>query len=156
VNGLAKRHGELHKKGNHMEKPVLSDANTYPSEEIILGFLGKSKEYWKEFGDMLNTSFPNLELCWNYYKDGSNWLCKVVNKKKTVFWLSVYDGYFKTAFYFTEKTGSNIRRLDIGKEIIDSYLKAKSFGKLKPLRIDIKSKKTIKDLKKVIEYKLES
>jgi hypothetical protein len=139
-----------------MEKPVLSDANTYPSEEIILGFLGKSKPFWKEFGDMLKSNFPNLELCWRYYRDGSSWLCKVVNKKKTVFWLSVYDGYFKTAFYFTEKTGSNIRRLDIAKEIIDSYLKAKSFGKLKPLRIDIKSKKAIKDLKKVIEYKLES
>jgi hypothetical protein len=139
-----------------MEKPVLSDANTYPSEEIILGFLGKSKACWGEFVDMLKSSFPNLELCWRYYRDGNNWLCKVVNKKKTVFWLSVYDGYFKTAFYFTEKTGSNIRRLDIGKEIIDSYLKAKSFGKLKPLRIDIKSKEAIKDLKKVIEYKLES
>jgi hypothetical protein len=139
-----------------MEKPVLSDANTHPTEEIILGFLGKAKGCWKEFGDMLKSSFPNLELCWNYYKDGSNWFCKVVNKKKTIFWLSVYDGYFKTAFYFTEKTGSNIRRLDIGKEIIDSYLKAKSFGKLKPLRIDIKSKEAIKDLKKVIEYKLES
>jgi hypothetical protein len=139
-----------------MEKPVLSDMNTYPSEEIILSFLGKSKTCWKEFGDMLNTSFPNLEPCWKYYKDGSNWLCKVVNKKKTVFWLSVYNGYFKTAFYFTEKTGSNIPRLDIGKEIIDSYLKAKSIGKLTPLRIDIKSKKDIRDLKKVIEYKLES
>jgi hypothetical protein len=139
-----------------MEKPVLSDMNTYPSEEIILGFLGKSKACWKEFGDVLNTSFPNLELCWRFYRDGNNWLCKVVNKKKTVFWLSVYDGYFKTAFYFTEKTGSNIRKLDIDKEIIESYLKAKSFGKLKPLRIDIKSKKAVKDLKKVIEYKLES
>jgi hypothetical protein len=139
-----------------MEKPVLSDMNTYPSEEVILGFLGKSKAYWKEFVDMLKASFPNLELNWRYYRDGSSWLCKVVNKKKTVFWLSVYDGYFKTAFYFTEKTGSNIRRLDIGKEIIDSYLKAKGFGKLKPLRIDIKSKKAINDLKKVIEYKLHS
>jgi hypothetical protein len=143
-------------KGNHMEKPVLSDANTYPSEEIILGFLRKSKTCWKEFGDMLNSNFPNLELCWNYYRDGSNWFCKVVNKKKTVFWLSVYHGYFKTAFYFTEKTGSNIRKLEIGKEMIDSYLKAKSIGKLKPLIIDIKSKRVIRDLKKVIEYKLES
>ena len=50
---------------------------------------------------------------WRYYNDGKAWLCKVVNKKKTVFWLSIWEHYFKTSFYFTEKHLESIDALNI-------------------------------------------
>ncbi|PKP08994.1 MAG: hypothetical protein CVU09_13085 [Bacteroidetes bacterium HGW-Bacteroidetes-4] len=39
------------------------------------------------------------QVQWRYYNDGKAWLCKVSYKKKTVFWLSVWEAYFKVAFY---------------------------------------------------------
>jgi hypothetical protein len=39
------------------------------------------------------------QVQWRYYNDGKAWLCKVSYKKKTVFWLSVWEACFKVAFY---------------------------------------------------------
>jgi hypothetical protein len=39
---------------------------------------------------LLNKSNENkLIIEWDYYKDGKSWLCKIINKKKTICWLSI-------------------------------------------------------------------
>jgi hypothetical protein len=57
----------------------------------------------------------NLQPQWRYYNDGKAWLCKVVYKNKTVFWLSIWEGFFKTSFFFRERDCSGILGLDIDK-----------------------------------------
>jgi hypothetical protein len=90
---------------------------------------------------------------WNYYKDGKAWLCKVLYKKKTVFWLSIWEKYFKLAFYFTEKTGKEINELDIDVSIKEDFKQAKPIGRLLPLVIEMRKKEQLKDVLKIIEYK---
>lgn len=53
--------------------------------------------------------------------DGKAWLCKVVFKKKTGFWLSVWDGFFKAGFYFVERHCPGIHELEIDDSIINSH-----------------------------------
>ena len=77
---------------------------------------------------------------WNYYKDGNAWLCKVCLKKKTVFWLSVWDKYFRTGFYFSEKYRSGVMELDIGDDLKENFSQAKPIGKLIPLAISVNGK----------------
>lgn len=32
---------------------------------------------------------------WRYYNDGKSWLCKMLSKKKNLFWLSIWEGCFR-------------------------------------------------------------
>jgi hypothetical protein len=79
--------------------------------------------------------------------------CKVVFKKKTILWLSIWEDYIKTGFYFTDKTGIGILELDIDNKIKVEFEVAKPIGKLIPLIIDINKQEHIKDLKEVVRYK---
>jgi hypothetical protein len=77
----------------------------------------------------------------------------VCHKKKTVFWLSVWEGFFKTAFFFTEKHLEGIAALDISEQIKEEFCRAKSIGKLLPMIINISKHEQLTDVLKVIEFK---
>lgn len=135
-----------------MEKgPLLKDPLIPPSDEVFRKALGISYPAFVELSKSVTDSGLTME--WRYYKDGKAWLCKVVFKKKTIFWLSVWDKHFKTTFYFTEKTGKGLVNLDINTELKEIFNHGKPIGKLIPLTIAIQKKEQIPDVLKIAEYK---
>ncbi|MDX9882729.1 MAG: DUF3788 family protein [Prolixibacteraceae bacterium] len=137
-----------------MEKPLLRDQSVYPSDEVLKSVLGLSCPVYIELTETVMGPAYGLVPQWNYYTDGKAWLCKVQYKKKTIFWLSVWDKFFKISFYFTEKAGPGLMQLDIDESLKQNFRNSKSFGKLIPLVFDIKTKNQLTDLLIVVEYKM--
>lgn len=136
-----------------MERPLLNDPGTEPSAEIIEAALGESYNTYSELIKIVSGEKYGIEPQWNYYKDGKAWLCKAVFKKKTIFWLSIWDNFFRITFYFTEKNCSAVNDLDIDRLLIDEF-KGKAFtGKLKPLTVQVKSPGQLQDIIKIAELK---
>ncbi len=135
------------------ETLLLRDKETEPTNEVLGNALGKELFIiYQEIIEVFTNEF-SLEPQWRFYKDGRAWLCKVVYKKKTVLWLSLWENCIKTGFYFTEKTGIGVLELNIDENIKKTFEVAKPIGKLIPLTIDIDQQKQIVDLKEVLRYK---
>jgi hypothetical protein len=135
------------------EKSLLRVKEIAPTNEVLEAVLGKELfNIYEELISVFTDEF-GLELQWNFYKDGNAWLCKVVHKKKTILWLSVWKNYIKTGFYFTESTGTGVLELAIDNKIKEEFEVAKPIGKLIPLTLDINRQNQIKDLKEVVKYK---
>lgn len=136
-----------------METIQLKDPNTPPSDEVLKEVLGTSFDAFDELMKTVRNAPYDLVAGWNYYKDGKAWLCKVQFKKKTVFWLSVWDQYFKTAFYFTEKTKAGVMELEISEQVKSEFDQRELTGKLIPLVINVTEKKQLNDVLTIVEYK---
>jgi hypothetical protein len=136
-----------------METMVLKEPKVAPTKKVLENALGKTYEVYEELMDTITGKSYELIPEWHYYNDGKAWLCKVQYKKKTVFWLSVWDHYFKMAFYFTEKNSKGIFELDINENIKKSFAEHKPFGKMLPLVLPINKKSQLKDALKIVEYK---
>ena len=136
-----------------MESLLLRDQNIPPENKVLVNALGQSFKVFEELMGIITDDKYGLDPQWNFYKDGKAWFCKVCFKKKTIFWLSVWENFFKTAFYFTEKTGSGIKELDIDDSIKKNFAGMKHIGKLIPLVINMERKEQIKDVIRIIEYK---
>jgi hypothetical protein len=135
------------------EGQLLREKEIFPTDEVLEDALGGSYSTFNELVGIITKPDFGLALQWNYYNDGKAWLCKVSYKKKTVFWLSVWDGFFKTGFYFTQKNSSGVLNLDIEEKIKEEFIQRKSIGKLMPLAINMKKKEQIADVIKIIVYK---
>jgi hypothetical protein len=135
------------------EKPLLNDPKEFPDDGVLSKYLGKNKVLWDAMTGEWSSDFPSASLEWKYYKDGGTWLGKLVEKKKTVCWISVWDKFFKISFYFAEKNDNDIKILKIDQRLKDSYLSNKPIGKLKPLIVAVKTKKTLKSIYELIKYK---
>ncbi len=129
-----------------MERPLLRDEAEYPSEDVLARYLGKAKAAWDAFTARLAVDFSDASLEWRFYKDGKSWLCKVARKKKTVCWVSIWDQAFRTTFYFTAKSDQEIDRLPIAQELRNAYRAQSAIGKLKPITIEVSSKKALGDV----------
>ena len=132
----------------------MNNKDEFPDDKILLKVLDKSKVLWDEWVATSSVDFPSASLEWNYYKDGGAWLGKLVQKKKTVCWISVWDKFFKVSFYFTEKNDKDIKNLRIDQRLKDDYFSNKPVGKLKPLIVEVKTKKVLKDVQEIINYKI--
>jgi len=136
-----------------MENQILTDPMVKPENQVLENALGNNYKIFTEFMDKINSI--NLALEWNYYNDGKSWLGKILNRKKNICWLSVWNTGFKLTFYFTERNISGIYELEIDGEIKDMVKNTKPIGKLLPIVILIKNKKRIKDSIKILEYKMQ-
>jgi hypothetical protein len=136
-----------------METQLLRDPEVFPSKEVLKHALGNAYDVLEELETILAQEKFALTFDWRYYKDSKGWLCKVCHKKKTVFWLSVWNGFFKTSFFFLERHLEGIAALQIDD---NSFTIEKEWGKMIPLIFNVNDKKKFSDLLKVIEFKKKS
>ena len=137
-----------------MEKEhlILVDPICEPNNEIIENSLKKKYNMYLNYFSKINKI--GLVLEWNYYIDQKSWLCKVLQKKKNIYWLSIWNVGFKLTFYFTEKTIDGVFELEINDKIKQSANEMKPVGKLRPLVILIDNNKVLKDAIKILDYKM--
>jgi hypothetical protein len=135
-----------------MDTPVLGDKGQFPTDKVIFSHLGKSKALWVSLFQFIGEVHPDFTREWRYYQDGKSWLMKVQHKKKTVFWLSVIKGSFRTTFYIHEKAMKLVEGSTISEELKDQF--RTGTGKLRGIRVAYKKKKDVEFAKELIEIKL--
>ncbi len=136
-----------------MENPVLSDPAIYPSEDVLSSYLGKSKSVFKSLFEHNHSTHPDFVEKWNYYKDGKRWLLNVSRKGKTVFWLSVSSGSFRTGFYINSKVEQSVKDSNIPVALKKQY--AESSGKkIRGISLELKVKKDMEIYKELLKIKL--
>ena len=136
-----------------MENLCLHDRNEYPDDKVLKRHLGSAKVVWDSFHDFLREKHPLFSTEWRYYNDGKSWLCKVTKKKKTVFWLSVYAGMFKAAFYFSDKAEELITGSKLNKKYIDQFVNGQRFGKIRAVIVETKKPADLRAIKILIGIK---
>ena len=120
-------------------------------EGILESVLGKNYSLFENFKQKITEQ--NLVLEWNYYRDTKSWLCKVLNKKKNLCWLSVWNTGFKLTFYFPLKIMETVYALDIDDEIKKAVRETKPVGKSQPMILLIKNKKVMNEGLKILDFK---
>ena len=144
-----------------MDGQLLRDAAVRPTKEILAEALGKSYPAYAEFVIMIARFGVDAE--WRFYNDGKAWLKKGIykrktargaDKEKTVFWLGVWDGFFKVSFYFGEKSREVLSGLPVSAGVKQMIAEAKNIGKLKffPLSFEVRSDELFGDLRALIEF----
>ena len=131
----------------------LTDENIYPDDNVLKKVLGRSYAAYTSLLDW----FAGNDLVheWRYYKDGKAWLCKVQKKKKTIVWMSAWKGYMQAGVYVPERVLADIFKLDLSEEAKKKIRETKNVGKSRPCIFEVKNKKVINDLAKVMTFKMQ-
>jgi len=137
-----------------MEPPVLANKEQFPTEEIIYSHIGKSKTLWLSLFEFIHSNHPDIVEQWRFYNDGKSWLLKVTRKTKTIFWLRVLDGTFRTTFYFTDKAKQVIKESAISEALKEQFADGKKYGKIRGLTITYKNKRDVEYAKALIAVKI--
>ena len=118
-----------------METQLLRDKAVPPGDEVLQNPL------YIELTEGLQTE-------WRYYNDGKAWLCKVGDGRKTVFWLSIWEGFFRVSFFFLERHLEGLAALGIAHGRLE-----KEWGRMLPLIFDVRNEAPLAEIRRVAEFK---
>jgi hypothetical protein len=136
-----------------MEPPVLNDPELYPSDEVLALHLGRAKAAFAAMLEGNRSEHPDFEERWKFYNDGKSWLFNVSRKKKTLFWLSVGKGFFRTTFYLGAKAEEALLGSSLPEEIKAQYREAEG-KKLRGVTLVARTKKDLEAYKALLAIKL--
>lgn len=136
-----------------MEEQVMKDQDIYPEDEIIKSHLSE-EDFDRYLKFMEKIEMLNLLIEWRFYNDGKVWLGKILNKKKNMGWLSIWNTGFKITVFLTKRIIPGFNELDIDSEIKSSIVDIKPTGRLIPVIRLIDNDSILNDMLSIIEYKI--
>lgn len=133
---------------------ALSNPSVYPNDDLVFSIIGERKSLWQQIlKHMLDQK--DISWSWNYYNDGKQWLFKLVQKKKTVFWGAVLaTGEFRITFYFADKAESLIYGSDLPQIVKENFKTAKKYGAIRPATLLVNTEDDVETVLKLAEIKM--
>lgn len=144
------------------QEQLLRDESIKPTDTIIANGLGAANNSYLQFIKELKKH--DIEIDWRYYNDGKSWLGKALykwtttrgtKKEITVFWLSIWNGFFKVSMYIPERVRTDALTLKLSSDVINMIEISKPMGKLKffPIIFDLKSNELFNDIYMLVDFK---
>lgn len=135
------------------ETLVLGDPEIRPDDDYLFSILGEKREIWKSIMKHLNENYKDTSGEWRYYKDGWQWLFKMQQKKKTIFWIGVLKDTFKITFYFGDKAEPVIERSDLSEELKLDFKTGRRYGAIRAISIRISGDPDLENIFRLIAIK---
>lgn len=141
---------------------LLRNPDIEPTREVISEALANSSENYWAFIDELKKA--DIRLNWRYYSDGKAWLGKGLYEwtgtrggrhEMTVFWLSIWEGFFKVTFYIPEKNREALLDLPLEESIREKILNSAQIGQLKffSLVFEVHARELLHQVLSVADFK---
>ncbi len=132
---------------------ALPDKSVIPDDDLIFSLIGEKKVFWQEIMSRVSENHKDISGSWNYYNDGKQWLFKMVNRKKTIFWGAILNNAFRITFYFGDKAQPVIDNSDLPADIKEAFLKAKRYGLIRPVSFLVNNKTDVDNVLNLVEIK---
>lgn len=132
---------------------LLSDKSIIPTDDIIFSVIGDKKSLWQRIMKHVQDNYEDSEGEWNFYIDGKRWLFKLVQKKKTIFWIGILEDTFRVTFWFGDKADRLISESDLPEKIKDEFKSSKKYGAVRAVSIIINDSTDVENILKLTAIK---
>ena len=144
------------------DQQLLRDPSIEPTEAVIAEALGTANTAFIKFSHEIANR--DIQVDWRYYNDGKAWLGKSLYKwttsrdtpkEMTVFWLSIWDCFFKVGFMLPEKKRMEALNLPLSTESKQMIGSAEQLGKMKifSFGFEVCSDEQFEDIFTLIDFK---
>jgi hypothetical protein len=133
---------------------VLTDKLTLPTPELLSSILGEKSLWWDQIVNSVKANHKDISEVWRYYNDGKQWLFRLMQKKKTVFWIGVLKDTFRVSFYLGDKAEPLIESSDLPDSIKNSFKSTKRYNNFRGITLKIKDEKDVENVLKLTAVKM--
>lgn len=137
-------------------KSVFVEKDKTPTELDLKLAIGETFVYWQQLAEFTKENYPGFKSEWKYSSSKFGWSYRIKDEKRVLIYLLPRDGFFKVAFVFGQRAIDSINESIIIDSIKTELNQAKSYAEGKGIRIEVKNKNLLTDLKKLILIKLNS
>ena len=137
-----------------MDCSVFLDKEKLPTPNDLQKALEKTCDLWQELRLYVTAKYPSAKEEWNYPGPKYGWSFRIKDKKRVLVYLLPRKAFFKAAFVFGSKAFDEIMDSTVSEYIKDELQAAKVYAEGRGIRIEVKDKSVMKDLKMLVDFKL--
>ena len=137
-------------------KSFFADKAKQPTETELKKALNKNFDAWITLAEFTKKLYPKATEEWKFSGEKYGWNFRINDKKRTLVYLLPRDGFFKAAFVFGQKATDVILESNVSHNIKEELKAAKVYAEGRGIRIEVKNKKILNDLKKLVTIKIGS
>ncbi len=137
-----------------MALSIFEDKSKAPGNSELAGVLKENFKLWNELIDVVLKHYPAATKEWHYSGTNYGWGFRLRDSKRAIIYMTPCDGFFKASFVFGEKATKEALGSSLSEEILNIIRSAKVYAEGRGIRVDVKNKDLIEDIKKLIEIKL--
>lgn len=135
-------------------KSFFADKAKQSTETELKKALNKNFNAWITLAEFTKKSYPKASEEWKFSGEKYGWNFRISDKKRALIYLLPRDGFFKAAFVFGQKATDVILESTISNNIKEEIKAAKVYAEGRGIRIEVKTKNILNDLKKLITIKI--
>jgi hypothetical protein len=133
-----------------------SDASSQPPEKRdIDDLLGRASALWTALHSDLSSQFGPLTEKWSFSRKTNHWSLQLKEKKKrTILYLIPLSGCFQAAFALGEKACAAARVSTLPASVVDIIEQAPRYPEGRGVRLEVRSRKDVENVKVVAAIKM--
>ena len=133
---------------------IFSDKSYTPTTQDLKKVLGKTFPIWETIIQATKTLYPEAKEDWNYPGEKYGWSFRLKDNKRAIIYLLPQEKFFTASLVFGQKATTEILQSKISENIKEEIRNAKVYAEGRGLRIDVKNKSILTDLKELIKIKI--
>ena len=138
------------------EEKVFNTKDAMPDEEMVRKALGSSYAYLENIRQFVNEEIGDTVEEWKFYGQKLGWTLKKFFKKRNLFFIGMYPGYFRIAFVFGERAANNIFESDIAEVLKKELSEARKYAEGRGINIKVDDDTYMDDIKELIRIKVKN
>lgn len=137
-----------------MDISIFKDKNKTPGDDDTKAALGKTWPLWQDIKEYVRQQYPKAVEEWKHPGAKYGWSFRLTDKKRVIIYLLPRDNYFKVALVFGEKAYHEVMGSPVAAFIKTELEAAKPYAEGRGIRIDVKDRKILEDIKLLVDIKL--
>jgi hypothetical protein len=133
---------------------IFDDKSAPPSDEAVAEALGRTSKLWNDLKAELRAQFDPLAEKWGFSGAQWGWSLSLKHKKRSVLYLSPRRRHFLASMAFGDKAVQAAHRSDLPREVLEMIDSATKYVEGRAVRIEVRSKKDLVVVTKLIAIKM--
>ena len=124
-----------------------------PTSIDLAAVLGRSYNLWQEMEAFVKAVYPAAITEWNFFNIKYGWNFRIKDKRRVIIYMQPQNKYFMASFVFGQKATDAIMKSGVSDPIKLELTNARVYAEGRGIRIAIKNKMIMNDLKELVKIK---
>lgn len=130
------------------------DKSKMPNERTLSEVLGRASALWDDLKAYLSSEYEPVTEHWNFSGKNHGWGLRLKHKDRTVLYMAPCKGHFLASFALGEKAVRAANESGLPDSVLEIIDGAPKYAEGRGVRLVVKSKKDLENVKKLAAIKM--
>jgi hypothetical protein len=137
-----------------MAMSLFDDKSKQPTEQMLAKAIGKLYQLWTDIAEYVVEKYPKAIKEWKYPGVKYGWSFRLKDKKRNIVYMGPREDHIMVAFVFGNKGVDVVQNSKLPQSIKDELRNAKKYPEGRGIRLQVRNKTYVANIKTLADIKL--